>query len=163
MPDIPMPDDDPILAELAAKLAETETWDEESREKLGRTFEAMRGVFAKMAAKADIPPEERERLRRDAREKWLEVFEVCRKIEAVQDTLLHKGADLAEAMRKSSMATVRIMHQMKTAIDAGEFTGTWEQREEMLGSIREFEEHKQSFLEDLTADDIQQLREEGVL
>lgn len=52
---------------------------------------------------------------------------------------------------------------MKTAIDAGEFTGTWEQREALLENIREFEEHKESFLEELAAEDIRQLRDEGVL
>ena len=156
-------EDDPILAELAAKLAEAETWEDESREKLGCLLAEMRVVFAKVAASPHIPPEERAQGRANLRAKWLTVFEACRKIEEVQEDLLHKGADRAEKMRELSMASVRVLHQIRTAMDAGEFTGIWEQREEWMESIREFEEHKESFMEELSAEDLRQLRDEGVL
>jgi len=45
-----MTENGPILAELAAKLAEAETWEDESRERLGNLFDEMRVAFAEMAA-----------------------------------------------------------------------------------------------------------------
>jgi hypothetical protein len=156
-------ENDPILAELAAKLAEAETWEDESREKLGRLFGEMRIAFAKMAANPRITPEDRTQRRGEMRARWIDVFEHCRKIEATEEELLQQRANLAEKMRDLSMITARMIHQIKTAIDTGEFTGTWEQREEWLEHVRDFEEHKESFLEDLTAEDIRKLRDEGVL
>ena len=160
---IAVTENDPILAELAAKLAEAEAWEDESRERLGSLFGEMRAAFAKVAANPRITPEDRTRRRGEMRMRWLEIFEACRTIEKVQEDLLHKRADRAEKMRDLSMATARMIHQIKTAMEAGEFTGTWEQREEWLELVREFEEHKESFLEELTAEDIRQLRDDGVL
>ena len=156
-------ENDPILAELAAKLAEAETWADESRGKLGRMFGQMREVFAKMDAKPGITPEDRTQWRGEIRAQWLTYIETCRNVEKAQEDLLQKSADHAEATRNYSMSLARLLHRMKGVIDAGEFTGTWEQREEWMESIREFEEHKESFMEELSAEDLRQLRDEGVL
>ena len=163
LPFIAVTENDPILAELAAKLAEAETFAEESRERLGRLFGEIREGFALMAALPDIPPEERTRQREQMRAHWLNVFEQCRNFETATESMLQAGANLADDTRNLTITVARTVHEIRTLIETGKFKGTWEQREQFLGYVREFEENKESFLEELSAEDIRQLRDEGVL
>ncbi len=158
-----MTPEDPILAELALMLAEAETYGEEEHGKLAELFDLVREGLAAIAAKPDITPEEAAQHRATFREAWLKVFEATRAIAEKKDELLVAGANLAESMQPLSMMTLRIAHRIRCAMEDGSFTGTWEQREELLEMAEDIEDRRESFMEYLTAEDIRLLRDEGVL
>jgi hypothetical protein len=158
-----MPEDDPILAEIAANLAEAETFAEESREELELSAREIRELVALMARKRKLPAEEREQIRRDALEAWRELFEACKDLERKDEAVLQALEKKADADRNLAMSVARGIHHFRTVLDSGNFEGTWEQREALVEQIREFDENREELLAGLTAEDIRQLRDEGVL
>lgn len=157
-----MPEDDPILAELAAKLAEAEAFDEDSYGRLERFFGELRDLFAG-AAHPQVPPKVRAQIRQEGRAKWLELFEKAQNLERCTESQLQAGANLADDTRKLTMTMARTIHEIRTLIETGEFKGNAEQREQFLGYVRDFDENKETFIKELSAEDIRQLRDEGVL
>ena len=152
-----------IEQESERKLAEADWLLDEDREKLTRMLGKMRDAFASLAAIPAISAEEKTQEREKMREGWLKVLETCRKLEVAEGELLEKQADQANAVREMTMATLRIVHGIKKAMEDGTFTGTWEERESLMEIVEEVEEAKASVVEDITAEDIRQLEDDGVL
>ena len=155
--------DEAIIEELQRKLDEADWLCDEDRAKLTRMLGQFREVCAKMEASPAISPEQAAQGRLELRGSWLNFLETCRKLEVAKGELLEKRADYADAVREAAMATLRLVHAMRKALDEGTFTGTWEERESILEIIEEAEEARESLLEGLTAEDIRQLEDEGVL
>lgn len=155
--------DEPIFEELRGKLEEADWLCEEDRAKLATMLGQFREICASQDANPAIGPEEAAQRREKLRGLWLDVLEISRKVEVAEGELLQKRADHADAMRTMAMMMLRIAHSTKKALDEGTFTGTWEQRESMIETVEQVEEGRASLLESLTAEDVRQLEEEGVL
>ena len=155
--------DESMFEELQRKLDEADSLSEEDREKLADKLGKFRGRCAEMKGNPAISPEEAAQHRETLRAAWLRILETSIKVGLAEGELLVKQADFAEALRTHTMMTLRMVHGMRKAVEDGTFTGTWEQREFLMETAEEVEENRESMLESLTAEDIRQLKDEGVL
>ena len=153
----------PIIHELQAKLDDAEWLQDEDREHLEEMLRQVTEMCEAMERREDFTEEFKEEERGRIAELWTNYFNACHNVEEKAGELLEKQADMADAMRNLCMTTLRIMHGARKAIKEGEFTGTWEQREAALQSIEEMEEMRDEYLKRLSAEDIRQLQDEGVL
>jgi uncharacterized membrane protein len=155
--------DCPTTQELQQMLAEADWLPDEDREKLEGMLAQFRKLAAELEADPAIDAAELARRLELLRGHWVKYFEACRKVDLAEGDLLEKRADMADSMRNLTMMMLRINHAKKAAIDAGEFTGTWDQLEKEKELIARTDEDIPDLLLSLTAEDIRTLKDEGVL
>ena len=152
-----------MIEELCGKLEEADWLSDEDRAKLTRMLGQFRELCVKMEGNPAISPERAAEIREELRGLWLNMMESCRKLDVAERVLIEKRADQADSQRVVTLAKLRLAHSAETAMEEGTYSGPWEEWERLLEIIGEVEERGESMLEDLTAEDIRQLRDEGVL
>lgn len=155
--------DDPMIEELQCKLDEAQWLLEEDREELARRLGEFRQLWAMMAAKPRLDPQQATTIRAELHEAWLSYFEAARAEDEAHNEELHAKAAQADARSALVMELLRNAHSVRKTVEADNYKGTWEQRENLLSIAKDTEAQKEQFLAELSADQIRQLKDEGVI
>jgi hypothetical protein len=155
--------DDPMIQELQRKLDEAQSLSEEDREDLVGLLAKFRELCKAIARMSPRDRRGAAALKEQTRTAWLEYFEKCREEGDAHNAALHSKANLADARSALVMDLLRNAHSIRKTVEAESYTGTWEQREKLLAVAEDTEARKEQFLSELSADQIQQLKDEGVI
>ena len=144
-------------------LADAHWVSDDDRAGLSDFLAQMEEIVTRMESAPDCPASEITEFQDLARQKWLAYCRSCRVVEQSQDELLRASANLADATRNLILISLRQNHAARRAIEEGTWRGTWQQREATLDHIQKVQDQLPELLKRLTADDIRQLREEGII
>ena len=155
--------DETFAQELQRILADAGQLSEENQRIMTDLVAEIGDTFARIAADPKVSPATLAQGREMLRAGWLLVLDSCLAEEDGQSALLHSLATRSEANHNLMIELLRNAKAIRTMLDGGNYTGTWEQREALMDDVHQIEAMKESLLNELPVGEIQKLRDEGLL
>lgn len=151
-----------IIRELFEQLENAEWLSDEERAELEDFLSRFRDE-SKALEESQLDEENLNRWRNNFRQGWEAYFLSCQHASEAEYELLIRTAKVAESARELALALIDTTSCIKKALESGDHEWTWEHRDAMAKLVAETEEILPSLLERLTAEDIRQLKNEGVI
>jgi hypothetical protein len=156
-----------IIRDLMEKMDDADWLSDEDRTDLEDMIERFHqeSELLEAASKdgAELDPAKLNRWRTGFKAGWFHYFEACQKVADAENELLVKTCESAEAARLLALAKLRQTGECKKMLENGTHQLSWAQIEGIREGIEEVDNALPSLLERITADDILELKKEGVL